>query len=574
MKKENLMKNIFVSVAIFGITVCVALLFPQMRQLIIGIGEKIIGRSLNADRWDHLLLVTALVYFCIITAFLIIFFTKFEIPQISFPKNFEIILICVYSLMLIFLSLVNNAIWVDEAYSLSFIQHSWNDLIQLLIMDVHPPFYYIILKAVSLIFGSSIFVMKMVSVFPIVLMVIFVTLFLKKEFSRKAALVFLLSCIVSQSITYYAIEIRMYSWALFFITSMAISAWYFFKSGEKRWWITMLLCALGAAYTQYWAAVGAAIGYILLFFYAFRYRKDKIISMLLLAVFGIVLYLPWLPVFIAQFTQVSSNYWIKPLSIQNVFDFIMILFSTGNLFVNLFLFLMFSFIFISFFIRKNKTEEDFFFFGGFCCAFFLILTGIIISIAIRPLFISRYSIPMCGLVFMFFAIECSLINKKRIITFLYIVLVSMGIMSFSLSAHKEIKENRDFNAFHKYFTEQMQQDDAFIFIHPDVTGSLHIVGITKHLFPNNIYTHTGTNFGELFNKLWGAAYKSYEENLFHDRTTWIFVIEDVNANTQNSNNIPHDIKGDLIGSFGWDFYRFKLYRRLPNTIFPDNTHQQ
>ena len=565
-------KYIAIGIAALGIIGCIGLLFPQMRQVIIGFGEQIIGRSLNTDLWDRRLLMGAFVYFYIVTVFLIVFFSKFEIPQIPPEKQemvlskVEISLICLYSCMLLFLSSVNNAIWLDEAYSLSFIQHSWDELIRLLIIDVHPPFYYFVLKAASLVFGNSIFAMKMVSVFPTILMVVFVSLFLKKEFSHKAVLVFLLSCIASQSITSYAIEIRMYSWALFFITLMSVSAWYFFKSGKKRWWTALLFCALGAAYSHYWAAVAATIGYLLLFIYALKCKKDKIIALLLLAVFGIVFYLPWLPIFIEQFSQVSNNFWIKPLTIGTILGYIYTVFSTGDYFGDRFLCFMFAFVFISFFIRKNKTERDLFFFGGVCCSVLLVLSGIVISIAIRPLFYARYLIPIVGLIWMFFAVECSVINKK-LTAFICVILVSIGVMSFSLSAQKEIRGSKEFNAFYTCFTERMQDDDAFIFISPTETGWLHIVGITKYLFPNNIYTiiYSGSNIqlDELTYKLWGAAYTDYEDNIFNHRTVWVFVIEEAGiVNTQT------EINGEFSGSFGWDGYRFRLYRRNLSNMEP------
>ena len=570
MKRENLLRYIFISIAVIGIIGCIALLLPQMRQILIGIGEQIIGRSLNSDVWNLLLLSTALVYLCIISAFLIIFFSMFEIPQIAQEKKpfifaiTEIVLICLYSCMLIFLTLSSNAVWLDEAYSLSQIRHSWKDLIQFLINDVHPLLYFTILKAASVVFGSSIAVMKMVSVFPTIVMIIFVCLFLKKEFSDRAAILFLLLCISSETITHYSIEIRMYSWALFFVTLMFVSSWYFLKSGKKQWWIAILLCALGSAYTHNFAAVGAGIVYLFLFFYALKYKKDEIVPMILLAIIGIILYLPWFPSLIGQFTRTSDNFWIEPLTIRNIFDYVVMVFSTGNYFVTLFLCFIFGFVFISFFIRKNKTEKHFFFFGGLCCAVCLVLTGIIISIAIRPLFTSRYLVPMYGLVWLFFAIECSVIEKRRITVFIYVVLVSIGIMSFSLSAHKEKKENMDFNDFYTYFTGQIQQEDAFVFISP---RDLHIVGMMKYLFPDNIYTIIFGSMGsELFYELWGSTYTEYEDNIFYDRTTWIFVMEEERRNTRNSNYIQQEIKGELSGSFGWDFYRFTLYRRrLPDT---------
>ena len=574
MKRGNLRQYIFISIAVMGIIGCIALLLPQIRQVFIGIGEQTIGISLNSDVWNLLLLSTALVYLCIIMAFLIIFFSKFEIPQIAQEKKLfifaiiEIVLICLYSCMLIFLALSSNAIWMDEAYSLSQIRHSWNDLIQLLIIDVHPPFYFLVLKATSLVFGSSITAMKMVSVFPVILLIILVSRFLKKEFSDRAAIFFLLLCITSKTITHYSIEIRMYSWALFFVTLMFVSSWYFLKSGRKHWWAAVLLCALGSAYTHNYAAVGAGIVYLFLFLYALKNKKDKIVSMVLLAVFGIILYLPWFPSLIGQFTRVSDNFWINPLSILYFFQYVYTVFSTGNYFVSLFLCFMFGYISVLFFIRKNNTEKQSFLFGGLCCAVLLVLIGIFISIIIRPLFVARYLVPMCGLVYLFFAVECSVIDKRRITVFIYVVLISIGIMSFSLSARKEIKENRDFNIFYLYFTGKIQQDDTFIFYPPSDTGSLHIVGIIGYLFPDNIYTvyNVSISPNTLFSKLWGDTYTEYEDNIFHDRRTWIFVMEEEKSNTRNSNYIQQEIKGELSGSFGWDSYRFRLYRRnLPDT---------
>ena len=560
MKYESQARRISLGIAVLGIIGCVALLlFPQMRQVIIGFGGSFIRRSLNADVWNNILLITVAVYFCIIAAFLILFFSKFEVPQIP-PERQSLVfavtkigLISLYSCMLIFLALANNAIWLDESHSLSQIRYSWNDLIQLRKNDVHPPLYFLTLKAASTVFGHGIAAMKMVSVFPTILMIIFTTLFLKKEFSDRAAIIFLLLCIASQTLAFYSIEIRMYSWALFFVTSMALSSWQFFKSGKKPWWIAMLLCALGSAYTHTFAAVGAGIFYVFLFFYALKYKKDRIVPMILLAVFGIVLYLPWLPSLIVQFRRTSGDFWIPPLTIRDILVYGYTVLATGNPFVTLLLYFMFAFVLYHFFSRKNKTEWDFFFFGGTCCAVLLVLSGIVISIAISPLFVARYLVPMCGLVWLFFAIECSLINRKRIIAFMYVAFVSIGIMSFSLSAYKEIKENRDYNVFYTYFTERMRQDDAFIFVPPSDTGSFYLVGIMNSLFPDNIYAtiYPGQEF---------------EDNVFHDRTTWIFVVEEEKPDAQNSDNIRWETNGEFSGSFTWNSYHFRLYKRLPFSL--------
>jgi len=363
----------------------------------------------------------------------------------------------------------------------------------------------------------------------------------------------------------------MYSWALFFVTMMAVTAWYFFKTGKKRWWAALLLCALGAAYTHYYAMIAAAIGYILLFLYALKFRKERIVPMVVLGISGIVLYLPWLPILIRQFSIVSADYWIPPLTVGAVLGYGHIVFSTGNIFLDVLWCLIFCSVLICFFTKKRKTEKDFFVFGGLCCAVLLVLSGIIVSIAIRPLFVARYLVPVLGLVWLFFAIECGTISQKRIYIFLLIVLVPLGLISFWGSAHREIEEHRASSIFYAYVTEHKHQDDVFVFVH--ATGSRHLPFTMNQLFPDQTYTITAT--GErldlstsalplclLTYRLWGNSYVEYTPDIYDDRTVWTF-ISGFNEGAQLDKFDPLALRGEYRGSFRWNRYRFRLYKSSP-----------
>jgi len=576
MKLENLTKRVPNVIIICGAIICIMFLFPQVRQLLIGIGENVLGRPLNYIFLWHVRIITvALSFLFLSTVYFLLFSVKIAIPQIPPEKKvrlfsvIEITLICLYSCMLIFLAFSNNSIWLDEAFSLAKIQHSWGDLIYFCIIDVHPPFYYIVLKIGSLVFGSSIAVMRMVSVFPTILMVILVCIFLKKEFSDKAALIFLLSCIASGTITRYAIEIRMYSWALFFVTMMAVTAWYFFKTGKKRWWAALLLCALGAAYTHYYAMIAAAIGYILLFLYALKFRKERIVPMVVLGISGIVLYLPWLPILIRQFSIVSADYWIPPLTVGAVLGYVHIVFSTGNIFLDVLWCLIFCSVLIYFFTKKRKTEKDYFVFSGLCCAVLLVLSGIIVSIAIRPLFVARYLVPVLGLVWLFFAVECCKIFRKRSFIFLLIIFASFGLVSFGESAHREMEEHRASSVFYTYITEHKRQDDIFVFV-----GCVkHLPFTMNHIFPEQTYTVTVT--GEkiapsasithsllIDYRLWRNSYIEYDPGIYDDKTVWTFISR-YDYEAQFDNIVPLELRGEYRGSFRWNVYRFRLYRSSP-----------
>ena len=484
----------------------------------------------------------------------------------------QITLICLYSGKLIFLAFASNTMWGDEAYSLIQIQQSWKDLIQILItIDVHPPFYFFILKAVSLVFTNGIAVMKMVSVFPAILTAIFACLFLKKEFSAKAALVFLLALIACESITRYAIEIRMYSWAMFFITMMAVSAFYFFKTAKRRWWTALLLCAVCAAYTHSFAMLTAAIGYLLLFLYTLKLRKEKILPMLILAGCAIMLFLPWIIVLAGQFSStVSDVFWIPPLTLKTVLRYVAFVFSAGNKFLSIIFFSIFCAVIVFFFVRKNKLQKDYFVFGGLSCAVLLFLSGIVLSIAVYPLFVARYGVPVLGLVWLFFAAQCAAIQSKRIFIVLLLILSFIGFGSFSHSAKNEIKEHKESNLFYTHITTYLQKDDVFV-------GGRPYVFIMNYLFPSQEYmmepVSTLRSYTGYAVKLWKSPHfrthklpAEYDVNIYNDRTVWTFVAGRRNDGKMQYDyyTIPPDSLGKFQGDFRWNRYYFRLYRSEPN----------
>jgi len=266
----------------------------------------------------------------------------------------------------------------------------------------------------------------------------------------------------------------------------------------------------------------------------------------------------------------TSTFCCKTL--HTVQGYIGTVFFVGNIFLDWRIFLLiFCSVLIYFFAKKRKTEKDFFVFGGLCCAVLLILSGIIVSIAIRPLFVARYLVPVLGLVWLFFAVECGTISQKRIYIFLLIVLAPLGLISFWGSAHREIEEHRASSIFYAYVTEHKHQDDVFVFVH--ATGSRHLPFTMNQLFPDQTYTITATGerldlsasalpLSLLAYRLWGNSYVEYTPDIYDDRTVWTF-ISGFNEGTQLDNVDPLALRGEYRGSFRWNRYRFRLYRSSP-----------
>ena len=515
-------------------------LFPQIKHIIITIGAGLARKDINTDTWTHRLQGVSLTGF-IISTLLFIFSFKALISRISIKKkdiSYNIIiafLIGFYSLMLVILASTSNDLWTDEALTFMEIKFSLKDFDWLNHAFPHPLFYFIFAKCYSLFFGGSIFAMKLFSTIPTILMVIFATLFLKSEFSYKTALFFLLSCFASESITHFSIEIRMYSWALFFLTMMAISSWFFIKSEKKYWRVILLLCALGAAYTHYHSLVTAGFMYLLLLFYIIKYRKDKIYSAVFVAITAIILYSPQLFLLLRSFGRLSSNFWIPKLTLTTVLDSILMVFYTGYKIFDIVFILLFLTVLTISLIRKNKTEKDFFAFYVLISFLLFLLFMIAFSIIAAPTLVNRYLVPSYGLIWLFFSIECSAISNKRITAFFCIILFTIGLMSFSFSINKERNKNHQFYTFYNTITEKLKSDDSFLIIsaNDEVGKSYHIYNILRYYF----YDHD-INF---------INYDGYDPESSPARTTWILL-----NTTWRVGIEPNNIAGDFKGYFGWN----------------------
>ncbi|MDE7187522.1 MAG: hypothetical protein K2O13_08465, partial [Lachnospiraceae bacterium] len=194
------------------------------------------------------------------------------------------------SLMLCF----SNDIWYDELFTVGMIEHSYSELIQFTARDVHPPLYYMITKFVVdlcklLSAGAdTAAIAKVVSVLPYFILLLYSITFIRRSFGTFTGGLFLFCSIAMPQLSGYTVEVRMYSWALLFVTAAFLHAYGTVHanawgnetaagrkpSGMQRLHAVALMCyGLAAAYTQYFAGVAAAMVYlyVLLVFI----RKDR-----------------------------------------------------------------------------------------------------------------------------------------------------------------------------------------------------------------------------------------------------------------------------------------------------------
>ena len=237
----------------------------------------------------------------------------------------------------------SNDIWYDELFTVGMIGHSYGELVELTARDVHPPLYYMITKGFvdlcKLILPgvSTVAAAKMVSVFPYFVLLVYSVTFIRRRFSIFVGGLFLFCAVAMPQLSGYTVEMRMYSWALLFVTAAFLHGYGTVhephgkmtegeddvydtegasgKDGVQRLHGGAMVCYfLAAAYTQYFAAVAAAMVYLYVLVELLRRDRRRIREWVLWVVVSAVAYAPWLLILYRQVTAVNANYWILPLS--------------------------------------------------------------------------------------------------------------------------------------------------------------------------------------------------------------------------------------------------------------------
>lgn len=222
-------------------------------------------------------------------------------------------------------NVTNASIWFDEAFSAYIAQFNFWDIARYTASDVHPPFYYWVLKSWTVLFGTTDLALRSLSIF-FGAAVITITFFLTRRlFSRSIAWVSLLFLVFSPMLIRYSDEARMYTIAAFIVlvaTYVLVKATE--QKGRKLWVVYGLLVSLGM-WTHYFTA------FAWLAHWAWRatqtWRKGdtfkqvwkKFFSKDWVMAYAVAVgtFLPWLVVMGYQLVVVqSAGFWIGPVSVD------------------------------------------------------------------------------------------------------------------------------------------------------------------------------------------------------------------------------------------------------------------
>ncbi|RHP06844.1 hypothetical protein DWZ96_06570 [Clostridium sp. AF36-18BH] len=209
----------------------------------------------------------------------------------------------------------DRVLWGDEAFSANTAHKDVDGILQVLYYwDNHPPLYYYWLKLFGTLFGYKVPVFHLASLVPFVIGIVLALTVVRKHFGLLPATFFVMISGLGQACLEYNLEVRMYALAFLCVMGCFYCSYRVIADGNRKTWAGMVLWALAAAYSHYYALV--AVG-IMMFFTGvavwIKYRGKTWIKGVLAIIAFFIGYAPWLYFFYAGLKNVSRGWWMTEI---------------------------------------------------------------------------------------------------------------------------------------------------------------------------------------------------------------------------------------------------------------------
>ena len=355
------------------------------------------------------------------------------------------ILIAIGLGLFIYIDYINQALPYDDAYSTLMIRLSYTEIYNLTATDVHPPLFYWGLKTFTLLFGESMFVMRLFSLVGFVAILLLGQFPIRRLFGYRVTAFFTALLFLFPVTQYYITDIRMYSWCMFAVLACGLFAYDIYSRGKIIDWVKMLIVAVLGAYLHNYALMGIFGIYMTLLFFMIKDKK-KWVYVIISGLIFILIYSPWMLHLVWQINLVEEGYWIKPLGLNDIFLHIYYLYSPKETWMDftdytkrqmvIFLVILISchfMLILKVFVdaykqRKYKTEAwriAILVLVATITFAFPIIVGFIISFVHMPIMVPRYMVCSFGLLVLGTAIAFAYVSKQRKIRPLLIIFFAL-----------------------------------------------------------------------------------------------------------------------------------------------------
>ena len=443
--------------------------------------------------------------------------TKQKSKLLSFlDKNWAIalILLLISSLLVRIISLLKSSIWHDEGFSLMLASRSPLDIWLGSARDVHPPLYYEILHFWTEIFGNSVLSVRSLSLVAGIIVVWLgyqIAFMISKK--RNVALLAGLLLSLNPFLIRYSQEVRMYGILGVFLLIAIIGL--IKVSKDSKDWFGYVLYVIGVSaglYTHYFTAMVVIAFWIYIVSIYFIKNKITLITdwrWWLANILALLIFLPWVPSMMAQFTRAQGLGWLSKTSIRTLNDTVwqFITFTDARQILILIYWLVPILILglVAYVCIKDRSKEKF----SRLLALFIFLPlimAIMISF-IRPVFHERYfvfsAIGLC--LMMALAIYYIFLNNKYLAISIALIIVLIQLVGIR---NVYAQSNHQMSRVMVFINQNYQAGDRII------SGELYVY------FDGSYYNKTGSNFllytGNGRPNGYGESGLIYDKNVYLD----------------------------------------------------------
>ncbi len=379
----------------------------------------------------------------------------------------------IISIGMIILSLCmscNLSVWKDEVATLRIIKNPFSYFL-LANREATPPGHLTILKFFVDLFGGILpdipylYIAKMTSVLPFLLLVILSYTKVRKQFDFLTGAVFAFLITTMPKMLGISIEIRQYAWALFFTTVFYIYFFdLFYEKKKSAIWICLLSGVL-STFTHYFGCFAVAFLYLvsLICFIKKRDKKGVIIVMALI-IMSCVLFSPWLFIAGNQVVDSASGFWIPAITVVDLPSYLTYFFITDTNKLNVGIFAVVVFYIITIYFMKEeitnaRSNRNLYSILGMLTPYFVIIVGIFIGLYLWPVFQARYLFPSLGCFWLAFAVVLGKKSThKKVFGIILCFLMFVSLLNIYKVTKDELQYSRDIKKMVAFFDELEEGD--------------------------------------------------------------------------------------------------------------------
>lgn len=292
---------------------------------------------------------------------------------------------------------------LDEAQSLFQTNRDVSGLLRQVAQDVHVPLYHLLLYFWLKLFGNDIVVARSLSLLFFVLTIPLTYLLGRYVFDRRVGIFAALLVTMTPFMNWYASEARMYAMLAFLTVLHQLFFMKVFKEGKAlHWWGYALTAVLGM-YTHYFFAFVLLTEAVFYLFQRKSFPAKSFRKFLAVAALVVVSVLPWLNYVYSLGTASNTQPHLATPSSGDLFNtYAQFLFGFQIDYFNTIIVSLWPVVvLLAFFaLQKNRTVPA----GAIylvMAAVLPVLAAFILSITLRPFYLSRYLIVAIPVLFIF-----------------------------------------------------------------------------------------------------------------------------------------------------------------------------